>query len=89
MVVSLWEVDDAATSELMTLFHRRLRRGLSPMIALREAKLEMLAQGTRNPYYRGGFVMLGETSPARSRAPAMPNWGVGPGIVRSYAGRES
>ncbi|HUP60880.1 MAG TPA: CHAT domain-containing protein [Thermoanaerobaculia bacterium] len=38
----LWEIDDEATAQLLRPFHQRLRRGMPPSQALREAQIEML-----------------------------------------------
>jgi CHAT domain-containing protein len=45
VVASLWPVDDATTSALMTGFHARLRAGESTSAALRGAQLALLKQG--------------------------------------------
>jgi len=60
VVVSLWNVDDDATSELMTRFYRgMLQRGLRPAAALRAAQIEMWKQG-RRPYFWAAFGLHGE-----------------------------
>jgi CHAT domain-containing protein len=42
VVVSLWSVDDQATSELMQLFYKQmLQTGLKPAAALRAAQIEI------------------------------------------------
>ncbi|MBE9205013.1 tetratricopeptide repeat protein [Nostoc sp. LEGE 06077] len=62
VVVSLWSVDDEATSELMKLFYANmLRKNLKPAAALRAAQIEM----SRNPnyaapYYWAAFTLQGE-----------------------------
>jgi CHAT domain-containing protein len=63
IVVSYWRVADESTSELMTEFYRQLvrRPGVTPRIALKEAKLKLL--GTKNwspPYYWAPFVLIGQ-----------------------------
>jgi CHAT domain-containing protein/Flp pilus assembly protein TadD len=61
VVVSLWSVDDAGTSELMTRFYKKmLQEGLKPVAALRAAQLEMLNSEWKAPYYWAGFVVQGE-----------------------------
>lgn len=62
VVVSLWNVPDRATAELMERFYRgMLHRGLSPAAALRAAQLEIRSQpGWQAPYYWAGFVLQGE-----------------------------
>jgi CHAT domain-containing protein len=62
VVVSLWNVNDVATAELMRAFYQNLKRGLSKDEALRQAKLELLRgkQPTwRHPYYWAPFVLVG------------------------------
>lgn len=62
VLVSLWNVDDQATAELMRRFyHGLLRRGLPPVRALREAQLSMLRDPRwAAPYYWAGFTLQGE-----------------------------
>ena len=62
VVVSLWEVDDAATADLMQAFYSAMGRGRSPGEALRAAKAGMLTAGAptyRHPYYWAPFVLAG------------------------------
>ncbi len=62
VVVSLWSVNDKATSELMTKFYgRMLKQGARPAAALRAAQLEMWRQKQwQSPYYWAAFTMQGE-----------------------------
>jgi CHAT domain-containing protein len=62
VVVSLWSVDDEATSDLMSRFYSRMiRDGLPPAAALRAAQIEMLKQpGWEAPYFWAAFVLQGE-----------------------------
>jgi CHAT domain-containing protein/Tfp pilus assembly protein PilF len=62
VVATLWEVNDAATSELMKLFYRGvLLENRTPAAALRAAQLEM-SRNPRwaSPYYWAGFVVQGD-----------------------------
>src|SRR5260370_16313338 len=43
VVVSLWNVNDAATADLMRGFYENLKRGLPKDEALRQAKLKLLS----------------------------------------------
>ena len=62
--VSLWQVDSASTTELMTAFHRgrqerRAERAPTAQ-AMRAAQLGLLARPEyRHPYYWAGFVVVG------------------------------
>jgi CHAT domain-containing protein/tetratricopeptide (TPR) repeat protein len=63
LMASLWQVDDAATSELMGRFYRGMLgdKRLSPAAALRAAQLELWKQkGWQSPYYWAAFVLQGE-----------------------------
>jgi CHAT domain-containing protein/Flp pilus assembly protein TadD len=60
-VVSLWNVNDKGTSQLMPIFYKSVLAGKSPAVALREAQLQMW-QGKewRNPFYWAAFTVQGE-----------------------------
>ncbi len=62
VVVSLWNVNDKATSELMTMFYRQmLKENQRPAAALRAAQIEMWKQKQwQAPYYWAAFVLQGE-----------------------------
>lgn len=62
VVVSLWDVNDRATAELMERFYRGvLRDGLRPTAALRAAQVSMLREPRwEAPYYWAGFTLQGE-----------------------------
>ena len=64
VLVSLWDVDDDASAELITRFyHGLLVEKLSPAMALRDAQLWMQQQPAwAAPYYWAGFVLHGEPS---------------------------
>jgi CHAT domain-containing protein/Tfp pilus assembly protein PilF len=61
-LVSLWNVNDRVTVELMRHFYRGiLKEGLSPAAALRKAQDWIRRQeGWRAPYYWAGFTLQGE-----------------------------
>ena len=62
VIVSLWDVDDLATSNFMPLLYSNLlERGLKPAQALRQAQVEMWRQRRWNaPSYWAGFIGMGE-----------------------------
>ncbi|MCM3903641.1 MAG: CHAT domain-containing tetratricopeptide repeat protein [Pyrinomonadaceae bacterium] len=62
VVVSLWNVNDKATADLMTKFYEKmLKQGARPAAALRAAQVEMWKQKQRqSPYYWAAFTMQGE-----------------------------
>lgn len=62
VLVSLWQVDDEATAQLMTKFYKlMLEKKLPPAEALRQAQLEIQKQPQwQSPYYWAAFVIQGE-----------------------------
>lgn len=62
VVASLWQIDDAATAELMRRFYLGMfQRNMSPASALRSAQIEMFNKRQwRSPYFWGAFVLQGE-----------------------------
>jgi CHAT domain-containing protein len=62
VVVSLWSVNDKATSDLMTKFYEKmLKQGERPAAALRAAQVEMWKQKQwQSPYYWAAFTLQGE-----------------------------
>jgi len=61
VIISLWPVNDQASSQLMKRFYIHLRSSESIMDALQKTKLEMIASGTQlsHPYYWAGFIVTG------------------------------
>ena len=61
VVMSLWNVDDTSTAQLMVEFYERLSRGESKVTALREAALSLRSSPEFNhPYYWGAFIHAGD-----------------------------
>jgi CHAT domain-containing protein len=62
VVVSLWNVNDKATADLMTKFYgKMLKQGERPAAALRAAQVEMWKRKHwQSPYYWAAFTMQGE-----------------------------
>jgi CHAT domain-containing protein len=62
VVVSLWSVDDEATSILMGNFYTGiLKQGLTPAAALRQAQQTMMRDPKyQSPYYWAAFTLQGE-----------------------------
>jgi CHAT domain-containing protein len=61
LVVSLWEVADPSTAELMTAFYKELRGGKSKDEALRKA-MEAVRSKPKwaHPYYWSPFILVGD-----------------------------
>lgn len=62
VVVSLWSVNDQATSELMTRFYRGLlKEKLTPAAALRRAQMELRQHKQwQSPYFWAAFQLQGD-----------------------------
>jgi CHAT domain-containing protein len=62
VMVSLWQVDDRATAELMRRFYRGiLQEGLAPPAALRRAQISLWQERSwQAPSYWAGFALQGE-----------------------------
>jgi CHAT domain-containing protein len=66
IIMTLWQVSDQSSSDLMTSFYRYLKKGQSKQEAMRRAKMEYLENAddlTSNPYFWSGFVVVGDGSP--------------------------
>jgi CHAT domain-containing protein len=59
LIISLWEVDDRATQELMTHFYTFWTAGNSKQAALKKAQDEIKIKYPL-PFYWGGFVLIGQ-----------------------------
>lgn len=60
-VMSLWQVDDAATRDLMTAYYRRLDKGDGRSEALRRVQRKMLKDDeTAHPFYWAAFIPSGD-----------------------------
>jgi tetratricopeptide (TPR) repeat protein len=62
VMVSLWKVEDQATSKLMdSFYHEYFTNGLSPLQALRRAQTAMWkSQSFNAPFFWGGFEVQGD-----------------------------
>ena len=63
LLLSLWDVHDRSTAELMTAFYRRLQGGARKASALQGAMLELREQYP-HPYYWAAFILVGKIFPS-------------------------
>jgi CHAT domain-containing protein len=66
IVMSLWPAQDKSTLDIMSLFYKGLSEGLSKDQALRQAKLQYLANADdlfASPFFWANFVVSGSTQP--------------------------
>ncbi|HAZ48286.1 MAG TPA: Fis family transcriptional regulator [Cyanobacteria bacterium UBA11369] len=60
VIVSLWEVQDRSTKELMTNFYQNLQKGMNKAQALREAILTAMETYRNCPNFWAAFTLIGE-----------------------------
>jgi len=61
LLMTLWEIADDTTQELMVDYYTELRKGIGRAAGLRNAQLRMLSdQNTSDPFYWAGFISSGE-----------------------------
>nr|MBA3464471.1 CHAT domain-containing protein [Deltaproteobacteria bacterium] len=64
LVMSLWQVDDIATKDLMAGYYARLKAGKGRSTALRDIQLELAARKEyAHPFYWASFLPAGDNSP--------------------------
>ncbi|HYI01992.1 CHAT domain-containing tetratricopeptide repeat protein [Hyalangium sp.] len=71
VVMSLWKVNDASTSQLMEAYYRNLLAGQGRASALREA-MRSLRLSRPHPHYWAPFIALGSDASLRAIAPQLP-----------------
>jgi CHAT domain-containing protein len=59
LVMSLWKVDDEATSVIMKHFYENLGKGMEKDVALQQAKISYLSEGNPHPADWAAFVGIG------------------------------
>ena len=64
-IISMWNINDAVTAQLMESLYVNLRRGTAGHQALRKAKLDYIQNAEvdklAHPFYWAGFVPVGDT----------------------------
>lgn len=58
LLMSLWMVDDAATSLLMQYFYEGILSGKEARSSLQIAQHKLISSGFNDPYYWAGFIIL-------------------------------
>jgi CHAT domain-containing protein len=85
IIMTLWQVADKSSSDLMTSFYKYLKRGKSKQEAMRMAKIDYLEKAddlTSNPYFWSGFVVLGDSSPIYQKS-GLTYWII---VILAFAG---
>jgi CHAT domain-containing protein len=70
VIATLWQVDDAASSELFARFHQHLRDSGDPARALQRAQVELLRTGGELARLRAwaGAIAVGAAAPVVTRS---------------------
>lgn len=66
IVMTLWQVSDLSSAELMTGFYKYLKKGYSKKKALHQAKIDYIQSSDNlkaNPYFWSAFLMVGDNTP--------------------------
>lgn len=75
LVISLWDIDEKSSSEIIRRFYEHLADGMPKHVALRQAKLDHLEEASVElamPFYWAGMVLMGDVEPMRLRKPVWP-----------------
>ena len=59
LLISLWDVNDESTAELMTAFYRRVKESNTPAVALQGAMRDIRSRYP-HPYYWAPFILVGK-----------------------------
>lgn len=68
VMMTLWQIRDQVSTDIVKNFYQNLAEGISKSRALREAKLHYLDNNdpnNSNPYFWGGFVLMGSNIPVQ------------------------
>jgi len=77
VLMTLWEVDEKSTSEILAIFYENLVKGQKKSIALRNAKREFLSNSSyqlNDPYYWAGLVVIGNDDPIFTQGNLSLSW---------------
>lgn len=84
LVMSLWKIDEKASSEIIERFYRYLAKGMPKHKALQQAKLDHLAAAQDElvlPYYWAGMVLVGDIAPVEVGRSGLMWWVLGGVLV--------
>jgi CHAT domain-containing protein len=69
VVMSMWEIDDKAGTEVVKMFYDNLKRGKTKSSSLKSARIKYLKNASQlrsHPYFWSSLVIYGENSPVYS-----------------------
>lgn len=77
LLLTSWEVSDKTTPEVMKNFYNNLDKGMGKAKALQQAKLQFMEHTdvfTKDPFYWGGFYLVGDYSSIEFDKPRKMTW---------------
>ena len=83
LLLTSWEVSDQTTPELMKYFYTNLKKGMNKAEALQQAKLAYINTANVNrvdPFYWGGFYLVGDPEPIQFANHSWRYWILGIGF---------
>ncbi|WP_109301765.1 CHAT domain-containing protein [Aquimarina sp. AU474] len=84
LLLSSWDVSDQTTPQLMKYFYTNLKKGMNKAKALQQAKLQYLQTANINrtqPFYWGGFYLVGDPAPIPFENTTVWYWILGIGVL--------
>ncbi|PWI31133.1 hypothetical protein DI383_00215 [Flavobacteriaceae bacterium LYZ1037] len=66
ILTSLWEIDEQSSAQIVDMFYKNIKKGMSKDKALQQAKIAYINKSkgrTINPEYWAGLVIIGDTIP--------------------------
>lgn len=75
IIMTMWQVNDASTAQLMPLFYQELNKGLRKNEALRRAKISYIESAdelSAHPMFWSALVHYGDVRPIQIRSKAWP-----------------
>lgn len=64
VVMTLWEIEDHSSADLMAIFYENLKKGFPSDIALQRAKIAYMEKAGKlqsHPYFWAGYMVIGKT----------------------------
>ena len=86
VVMSLWQINDKSTSQLIPNYYKYLSKGSPKHQSLQKAKIEYLQNAGlkyKHPYYWSGMVLLGNEQ-ALKQSMSISNWNIYIGIFSFF-----
>lgn len=82
VLMSLWQVDDKATSFIFQDFYENLDKSIPKDAALQKAKLKYLDEHKRVfPFYWASFILMGDSEPLTISSSSLPKILIGGGFL--------